>query len=60
MGILSENPFILTENALESLKDCDILIADFHGEATAEKIAFAKYFDGNSEFLEESHCTNSG
>ncbi len=55
MGILSENPFILTENALESLKDCDILIADFHGEATAEKIAFAKYFDGKINCIFGTH-----
>ena len=51
MGILSENPFIVTENALESLKECDILIADFHGEATAEKISFAKYFDGKINWI---------
>ena len=58
MGILSENPFIVTENALESLKECDILIADFHGEATAEKIAFAKYFD--KLYIWNTYtCTNS-
>ena len=55
MGILSENPFIVTENALESLKECDILIADFHGEATAEKIAFAKYFDGKINCIFGTH-----
>ena len=55
MGILSENPFIVTENALESLKECDILIADFHGEATAEKIAFAKYFDGKINCVFGTH-----
>lgn len=38
-------PFRKTEEILAKLNS-DIIIVDFHGEATSEKRAFAEYFDG--------------
>ena len=38
-------PFRKTEEILAKLSS-DIIIVDFHGEATSEKRAFAEYFDG--------------
>ena len=40
----AENPYFILEKLLES-DDSDIHLIDFHAEATAEKIAFAYYFD---------------
>ena len=56
MSIQSENPFLVAENAVETLKgNTDIIITDFHGEATAEKITFAKYFDGKINIVVGTH-----
>lgn len=56
MGIMSENPFIVAKEAVEKLRGiCDIIVADFHGEATAEKISFAKYFDGVIDIVVGTH-----
>jgi len=47
MGVLSENPFLKAKEIVNSIKDkVDMIFVDFHGEATAEKIAFANYMDG--------------
>ena len=47
MNILSENPFLTADNIIEKIKHkVDIIIIDFHAEATAEKIALANYLDG--------------
>jgi len=47
MAVLSENPFVCIEDILEEIKDkSDIIIVDFHAEATAEKIAMAYFLDG--------------
>ena len=47
MGVLSENPFIEADNIIEKVKnEADIIIVDFHAEATAEKMAMAYYLDG--------------
>lgn len=47
MNILSENPFLKAKEIIKKIKnEVDIIIVDFHGEATAEKIAFARLFDG--------------
>lgn len=47
MNILSENPFLKVSEILEEIKDkSDIIIIDFHAEATAEKIAMKYYLDG--------------
>jgi len=40
----AENPYFVLEKLLKS-DDSDIHLIDFHAEATAEKIAFAYYFD---------------
>ena len=40
-------PFKTTLKEAEKLKDkCDIIIVDFHGEATSEKVAMGYYLDG--------------
>lgn len=41
----ADSPFYATERVLKSV-DHDICVVDFHGEATSEKAAFARYFDG--------------
>ena len=47
MSVLSENPFLVAKRIIERIKDkADLIFIDFHGEATAEKIAFANYLDG--------------
>lgn len=47
INILSENPFLIVKKAVEEIKDqVDIIILDFHAEATAEKIAMGYYLDG--------------
>ena len=47
MGILSENPFLKADDIINKIKnDVDIIIVDFHAEATAEKIAMGYYLDG--------------
>lgn len=47
MNVLSENPFTVARKIVEKIKnEVDIIFVDFHGEATAEKIAFANYMDG--------------
>lgn len=42
---LSDCPFKKLEQMLEDFKDSAV-IADFHAEATSEKVAFGNYFDG--------------
>ncbi len=47
MNVLSENPFIVAKKIIAEIKNqVDMIFVDFHGEATAEKIAFANYVDG--------------
>lgn len=56
MNVLSENPFIEIENILNNIKDkTDIIIVDFHAEATAEKIAMSYYLDGKVTCLYGTH-----
>ena len=56
VNILSENPFILAKEMVEDLQDkVDIIIIDFHAEATAEKIAMARYLDGKITALFGTH-----
>lgn len=46
----SDDPFRLGKQVIEQLREETLLIfIDFHAEATAEKLALARYFDG--------HCT---
>ena len=47
MAVLTDNPFLKAKEIINEVKDkVDIIIVDFHAEATAEKIAFAYYVDG--------------
>ena len=47
MNVLSENPFQTAKRIIQKIKnDVDIIIVDFHAEATAEKIAMGRYLDG--------------
>ena len=42
-----ENPFLITEKIVDRIKnDVDIIILDFHAEATAEKVAMGYFLDG--------------
>ena len=57
MGVLTENPFLTAKKILKSLKEkeVDIVIVDFHAEATAEKIAMGYYLDGEITALFGTH-----
>ena len=47
MTVLSENPFLVAKEIIDEIKEAvDIIIIDFHAEATAEKIALGYYLDG--------------
>lgn len=49
-----ENPFWSIEKILKQI-DSKIIIVDFHGEATSEKIAFASYLDGRVSAVVGTH-----
>lgn len=56
INILSENPFIIAKEIIDQIKNkVDIIIIDFHAEATAEKIAMARYLDGDVTILFGTH-----
>lgn len=56
MPVLSENPFIVVKEILEEIKQAvDIIIIDFHAEATAEKIALGYYLDGEATVIFGTH-----
>ena len=56
MNILSDNPFLIADEIVEKIKSqVDMIIVDFHGEATAEKIAFAYYMDGKITAMFGTH-----
>lgn len=56
INILTENPFLKAKEIVEEIKDkVDIIIMDFHAEATAEKIAMARYLDGKITILFGTH-----
>lgn len=56
INILSENPFIIAKEMVEEIKDkVDIIIIDFHAEATAEKIAMGRFLDGKITALFGTH-----
>ncbi len=56
MGVLTDNPFLKVDSILEKIKDkADIIIVDFHAEATAEKIAMGYYLDGRVNVLFGTH-----
>ena len=56
MNILSENPFLLAKDLTQKLqKEADIIVVDFHAEATAEKIAMKHFLDGQITVLFGTH-----
>lgn len=56
MNVLSENPFTVADELVNKLnKEVDIIIVDFHAEATAEKIAMGYYLDGRVTALFGTH-----
>ncbi|MBR6504594.1 MAG: TIGR00282 family metallophosphoesterase [Clostridia bacterium] len=56
MGILSENPFIIADKIISKVKlISDLIIIDFHAEATAEKIAMGYYLDGKANIIFGTH-----
>ena len=56
INILTENPFIQAKEIVENLQGkVDIIIIDFHAEATAEKIAMARFLDGKITILFGTH-----
>ncbi len=54
MGVLSDNPFTCIDEILKNIQ-ADIIIVDFHAEATAEKLAMAYYLDGRVNVLFGTH-----
>ena len=47
MNVLSENPFIIAKKIIEKIENqVDIIVVDFHAEATAEKLALGYLLDG--------------
>ena len=57
MNVLSENPFQVCKKILRTIKEkgADIVIVDFHAEATAEKIAMGYFLDGEVTALFGTH-----
>ena len=56
INVLSENPFIIAKELVEKLqKQVDIIIVDFHAEATAEKIAMGYFLDGKVTAVYGTH-----
>ena len=56
MNVLSENPFIKANRILEEIKGkADIIVLDFHAEASAEKIAMGYYLDGKISVVFGTH-----
>lgn len=51
-----DSPFTAVNRLLEQQKGkYDIAVCDFHGEATSEKLAFAKVFDGRIKVIFGTH-----
>lgn len=56
MGVLSENPFLIAKDIISKIKSqVDIIVVDFHAEATAEKIALSYYLDGDATIIFGTH-----
>ena len=56
MNVLSENPFTVADDLVNKLKkEVDIIIIDFHAEATAEKIAMKNFLDGKVNIIFGTH-----
>ena len=56
INVLSENPFLEVKRIIKEIKEkVDIIVVDFHAEATAEKIAMRYYLDGDVTILFGTH-----
>ena len=56
MNVQSENPFIIAKKIIDEIREkVDIIVVDFHAEATAEKIAMGRYLDGKSDIVFGTH-----
>ena len=57
MNVLTENPFQISKKIIKSLKEkeVDIILVDFHAEATAEKMAMGYHLDGDITALYGTH-----
>lgn len=56
MNVLSENPFVMINDILKEIENkVDLIIIDFHAEATAEKIAMGYYLDGKVNIVFGTH-----
>lgn len=56
MPVLSENPFLEARNIIDKIKNLtDIIVIDFHAEATAEKIALSYYLEGDATIVFGTH-----
>ncbi len=58
-----ENPFLVLDGLLKAGTPRDVTVVDFHGEATAEKQALARHFDGRAAVIFGTHThvqTNDG
>lgn len=56
INILSENPFIIVKEIIQKIENkVDIIIIDFHAEATAEKIALGHLVDGKVTAVYGTH-----
>ncbi len=54
MPVLSNNPFTVAEEIIKHI-NVDIIVVDFHAEATAEKIAMGYFLDGKISALYGTH-----
>ena len=57
MNVLTENPFQISKKIINSVKEkgANIIIIDFHAEATAEKIAMGYFLDGEVSVVFGTH-----
>lgn len=56
MSIPAQNPFLVADKYIENLKNkADIIVVDFHAEATSEKLALGYYLDGRVSVVFGTH-----
>ena len=56
VNVLSDNPFTKVDEIIKKINNIvDIIIVDFHAEATAEKIAMGYYLDGRVNAIYGTH-----
>lgn len=56
MTVLSDNPFTRAKEIIDEVRNnVDIIVVDFHAEATAEKIALCHYLEGSANIIVGTH-----